>query len=256
MKQRSSEILRLVNDRQRISVKELAEHMQTSMVTIRKDLEELEQQGFLRRLHGYAERMNTDAIDGRMAVRYPQKLAIANAAVQLVSPMETVMIESGSTCALFARALAAVNDVTVITNSGYIARFLHHVAPGRVILLGGDYDAVSETTSGPVTRLCAQEYHVDKLFVGIDGYTDAAGFTNVNHTRCTTVREIARQAAHVIVLSTSDKFGKRSVARLFDAQEVSMVVTDTQLPQAYRTALEEKQVRVLLAGADGGIAEP
>lgn len=251
MKQRHTEILQLVSERQRVSVKELSDALHTSMVTIRKDLEELELQGFLKRAHGYAEKIATDAIDSRMAVRYADKVAIAQAAVALVEPMETVMIESGSTCALFAQALASVNDVTVITNSAYIARHLKSLPSAKVILLGGDYDAVSETTTGPVTKLCAQEYHVDKLFVGIDGYTEEDGFTNVNHTRCTTVREIAGQASQVIVLSTSDKFGKRSVAKLFTSDEVSAVVTDAQLPAQYRQSLEKHNIRLLLAQADG-----
>lgn len=250
MKERYIEILKLVHARQRVSVKELADAMGTSMVTIRKDLEDLESQGFLRRTHGYAEKIATDAIDGRMAVRYPEKVAIANMAVGLVQPGETVMIESGSTCALFAQALAGVNDVTVITNSAYIARSLRNAPSVKVILLGGDYDAVSETTTGPVTRLCAREYHVDQLFVGVDGYTEEDGFTNVNHTRCATVRDMAGQASRVVVLTTSEKFGKRSVAKLFDAEEVGTVITDAQLPEEYRSMLRRKHVRLLIAAAE------
>lgn len=250
MKERYIEILKLVNERQRVSVKELSETMDTSMVTIRKDLEDLEGQGFLKRTHGYAEKIATDAIDGRMTVRYPEKVAIAKTAVGLVRPGETIMIESGSTCALFAQQLALVNDVTVITNSAYIARSLRNAPTVKAILLGGDYDAVSETTTGPVTRLCAQEYHVDQLFVGVDGYTAEGGFTNVNHTRCATVRDMAKQAAHVIVLTTSDKFGKQSVAKLFDSEEVSAVITDGQLSAEYRSLLQKKHIRLQIAAAE------
>lgn len=247
MKERHLKILDMVNEKDRISVQELAAELGLSLVTIRKDLEELESEGLLRRQHGYAAKASPDAINSRMSFRYLEKKKIAQKAVSLVEPMETIMIESGSTCALFAAELAAVNDVTIITNSTYIARSLGTAPGAKVILLGGDYDTVAEVTTGPVTELCAHEYYVDKIFVGIDGYTEENGFTNVNHTRCSTVRALAKQADKVIVLTTSDKFGKRSVAKMFSSKEVHTVVTDSHLSSEYADSLRSQNVQVELA---------
>ena len=247
MKERHLQILNMVNEQDRIRVQDLARALNLSMVTIRKDLEALEAQGLLKRQHGYAAKASPDAISSRMSFHYLEKKQIARKAVSLVEPMETIMIESGSTCALFAAELAAVNDVTIITNSAYIARSLSAAPSAKVILLGGDYDTVAGVTTGPVTELCAREYYVDKIFVGIDGYTEENGFTNVNHTRCSTVRALARQAGKVIVLTPSGKFGKRSVARMFAPDEVHTVVTDSNLSEEYRNALESRHIRVELA---------
>lgn len=247
MKERHLKILDLVNEKDRISVQELSARLGLSVVTIRKDLEELESEGLLRRQHGYAAKASPDAINSRMSFRYLEKKKIAQKAVSLVEPMETIMIESGSTCALFAAELAAVNDVTIITNSTYIARSLGNAPGVKVILLGGDYDTVAEVTTGPVTELCAREYYVDKIFVGIDGFTEESGFTNINHTRCSTVRALAKQADKVIVLTTSDKFGKRSVAKMFSTKEAHTVVTDSNLPSAYTDSLRSQNVQVELA---------
>lgn len=247
MKERHLKILDLVNEKDRISVQELSTRLGLSVVTIRKDLEELESEGLLRRQHGYAAKASPDAINSRMSFRYLEKKKIAQKAVSLVEPMETIMIESGSTCALFAAELAAVNDVTIITNSTYIARSLGNAPGVKVILLGGDYDTVAEVTTGPVTELCAREYYVDKIFVGIDGFTEESGFTNINHTRCSTVRALAKQADKVIVLTTSDKFGKRSVAKMFSTKEVHTVVTDSNLPSEYTDSLRSQNVQVELA---------
>lgn len=247
MKERHLKILDLVNEKDRISVQELSARLGLSVVTIRKDLEELESEGLLRRQHGYAAKASPDAINSRMSFRYLEKKKIAQKAVSLVEPMETIMIESGSTCALFAAELAAVNDVTIITNSTYIARSLGNAPGVKVILLGGDYDTVAEVTTGPVTELCAREYYVDKIFVGIDGFTEESGFTNINHTRCSTVRALAKQADKVIVLTTSDKFGKRSVAKMFSTKEVHTVVTDSNLPLEYTDSLRSQNVQVELA---------
>lgn len=250
MKERHLEILNLINEKNRVSVQELSSNLNLSMVTIRKDLEELEAQGLLKRQHGYATKSSPDAINSRMSFQYLEKKKIAQKAVSLVEPMETIMIESGSTCALFALELASVNDVTIITNSAYIARYLSSVPTAKVILLGGDYDTIAEVTTGPVTELCAQEYYVDKIFVGIDGYTEESGFTNLNHTRCNTVRSLAKRAGKVIVLTPSEKFGKRSVAKMFSSEEVYSVVTDSNLPNEYRNILKKHNIRLELAEID------
>ena len=122
MKERHLQIINLVNKKEKVSVQELSELLKLSMVTIRKDLEELESQGLLRRQHGYATKASPDAINSRMAFHYSEKKAIAKRAMEIVEPMETIMIESGSTCALFALEAAIQKDVTIITNSAYIAR--------------------------------------------------------------------------------------------------------------------------------------
>lgn len=246
MKDRHLKIMNLVNAQGQISVRDLSQKLNVSVVTMRKDLDELESMNLLRKEHGYAARVSTDAIDFRMSLFLAQKQKIAQRAVHLVEPNETIMIESGSTCALFALELAKASNVTIITNSAYIARSLHNVPMTNVVLLGGDYDPISEVTTGPVTKLCAQEYHVDKFFIGIDGYTEESGFTNLNHTRCSTVRDIALCADKIIALTTSDKFGKRSVARLFSPDEIHTVVTDSHIPDEYARNLKSHGVQLEL----------
>ncbi len=247
MKERHLQILSIINEKGRASVQELSEALKLSMVTIRKDLEELESQGLLRRQHGYATKASPDSINSRMAFFYPEKKAIAQKAVDLVQPMETIMIESGSTCALFALEAALQKDVTIITNSAYIARYLNQAPMPHVILLGGDYDTVAEVTTGPVTQLCAREYHVNKLFVGVDGFTEESGFTNSNHTRSCVVKDLAKRAEHIIVLTTSDKFGRQSVAKMFSPEEVQTVVTDSNIPEEYIKSLECHGIHVEIA---------
>lgn len=244
MKERHITILNLLNEKEQVSVQELANTLQISMVTIRKDLEELEAQGLLKRMHGFASKVPSDSINFRMVFNYGEKKQIAQKAAEMIEPLETIMIESGSTCALFALEAAVKKDATIITNSVYIARYVNQIPNAKVILLGGDFDTVAEVTTGPVTRLCAQEYHVDKLFVGIDGFTEEAGFTCINHTRGSAVRDLADRANKVIVLSTSDKFGRQSVAKLFTADEVHTVITDSSLPAENRNAMERHGIQV------------
>ncbi len=117
MNSRQSEILNLVNDRTRVQVSELSELTGVSGVTIRQDLNFLEQNGYLKRVHGAAVSLQSDDIESRLEVHFDIKQQLANKAADLVASNETVLIEGGSANALLARTLAERGDVTIITPS-------------------------------------------------------------------------------------------------------------------------------------------
>ena len=107
MTERHTKILDIVSEEKKVEVNRLSEMLGVSQVTIRKDLDVLEERGLLSREHGYAVMKNVDDINNRMAVRYDTKLKIAKEAAKSVVNGETIMIESGSSCALLAEQLAA-----------------------------------------------------------------------------------------------------------------------------------------------------
>ena len=98
MTERQSKLIKLVNLYQKIEVSRLAELLDVSQVTIRKDLDHLEEEGLLSREHGYALIKNANDINTRLTINYDKKLEIATKAAEMVSNGETVMLESGSTC--------------------------------------------------------------------------------------------------------------------------------------------------------------
>ena len=125
MNERHTRIVNIVNKSKKIEVNALAEMLGVSPVTIRKDLGSLEEKGLLSREHGYAVMLNTDDINNRLAVCYETKVKIAKAAANMVTSGETVMIESGSSCALLAGELSnSDKDVTIIKNSALIAGYV------------------------------------------------------------------------------------------------------------------------------------
>lgn len=247
MNKRDVQILELVTENQRIEVKRLAERLNVSQVTIRKDLDALEVKGLIRREHGFAILGSSDDIGNRLAFHYEDKLRIARRAAALVSPGETVMIESGSCCALLAEVLAESNiNVTIITNSAFIAGYVRKAPGVRIILLGGDYQNESQCMVGSIAKLCAQNFHVEKLFIGVDGYQDSVGgFMSNDHARAETVRDMAAQAKKVVVITESEKFARRGVVSLLPRDRVSMVITDKNLPAGSRSRLLEAKVEVV-----------
>ena len=134
MKQREYRILELLTERKRIEVAALAREIGVSQVTVRKDLDALEEKGVIHREHGWAVLCSPDDLNGRIAYHYEAKRRIAARAAELVRDGETVMIESGSCCALLADALTgAGRDVTIITNSAFIAGYVRRKPGAKVI---------------------------------------------------------------------------------------------------------------------------
>lgn len=246
MAKRDTQILELLTRHQRMEVSALAEHLGVSSVTIRKDLDTLEAKGLIRREHGHAIMGSPDDINNRLGFRYDVKRRIADAAAQLVQDGETVMIESGSCCALLAEALAEQQrNVTIVTNSAFIAGYIRKHPAARTVLLGGDYQNESQVMVGSMVKRCAEAFFVDKLFVGTDGFGERTGFTGNDHRRAETVRDLAEQASHVVILTDSSKFGRLGVVSLMPLDWVHRVITDDGMPAGSETFLRGHEVDVI-----------
>ena len=182
MNERCMRILDMVREAGSVEVSTLAEALGVSAVTIRKDLAQLEKERLLRRQHGSAVQISSDDVAYRMAFDYGPKRRIAQRAAAMVQNGETVMIESGSTCALLAAELAENRrDVTIVTNSAFIAGYVGRMPGAKTVLLGGNYDPDAQTATGPLVRVCAREFFVDKFFFGTDGFDPAFGFSQCGY---------------------------------------------------------------------------
>ncbi|MDR2479941.1 MAG: DeoR/GlpR family DNA-binding transcription regulator [Treponema sp.] len=238
---RHSKILDILAERQRVEVITLSDILSVSQVTIRKDLDSLEERGLIRREHGYANLSSMDDIGRRIVYNYDIKRRIAQAAAETVEEGETVMIESGSCCAFLAEELAqAKKDVTIITNSVFIANFIQHASRTKIILLGGYYQPESRVTVGPMTRKCAEIFFSDKFFIGTNGFVPDFGFTGKDHLRAQTVMDLTEKAREIIVLTDSEKFERQGILRLVSLDRVTGVYTDTKInPEAEGILLEK-----------------
>ncbi len=231
---RANQILELLAGEQKIEVTELSTRLGVSQVTIRKDLDDLEQKGIIQREHGYALLRNSDDLRARIAYHYEAKMQIAKRACQLVHDSDTIMIESGSCCALLSEALAATHkDLTIITNSAFIASYIRGKSNFRIILLGGIYQQDSQVMVGPMVLQGAENFWVDLFFIGVDGWSIRAGFTNQDQMRAQAVRDMSRQAQQVVVLTESEKFSRHGTVPLNLKNGIDLVITDAKLnPQA------------------------
>lgn len=246
MNKRHAQILDLLTENKKVEVTRLSDLLQVSQVTIRKDLDILESRGLIIREHGYATLNDSDDINNRLAYHYESKLEIAKRAAASVQNGETIMIESGSCCALVAMEIANTKkDVSLITNSAFIADYIRKIGTVKIILLGGEYQNESQVMVGPITKKCAEAFFVDKLFIGTDGFTMETGFTGNDYMRSEAVRDMAKQAANVIIVTDSVKFSQKGVVKLIDTDKVKFVYTDSDIPVDVEEYLLQKNIEVV-----------
>jgi len=216
MTERQSKLIKLVNLYQKIEVSRLAELLDVSQVTIRKDLDHLEEEGLLSREHGYALIKNANDINTRLTINYDKKLEIATKAAEMVSNGETVMLESGSTCALLAEQLAKLKKDQK------------------------EYQGMV----GPLVRKCAKEFYVDKFFVGTDGFIPDAGFTCDDLMRVETMKYMEDSANRMIILADSSKFSQKGVVIQTTFSEIDTVCTDAEIPEDALENLKRHNINV------------
>ena len=241
-------ILELLSERKKMDVAELAVILQVSQVTVRKDLDTLERRGFIRRIHGFAELNTTDHISSRLAYHYEEKKRIAGCAASLINSGDTVMIESGSCCAILADLLAQkCSELTIVTNSAFIADYVCSYKNVQVVLLGGIYQHDAQCLVGPMIRENAANYHIRYFFIGADGWSERFGFTNKDPLRAQAVRDMACACDEMVVLTESEKFLTVGTVPLNIREQPRMVITDARLPKHALEVLTEQGIDVRVA---------
>ena len=247
MSKRDGRILEILTREHKVEVSDLAERLSVSSVTMRKDLDGLQEQGLVMREHGYALLANPNDVAGRLAYHYEAKLRIASRAAEFVSDGDTIMVESGSCCAILARRIAETKKhVTIVTNSEFIVSYLRDYSSVEVVLLGGNVQRDAQVTVGPFVRLCAEQFLVDNLFIGADGWVDGVGFTNADQMRAEAVRSMAASAGRVVVLTESEKFARYG-AVLMRIEKPMAVVTDSDVSPEQRASVERTGVELIIA---------
>ncbi|PRD16500.1 DNA-binding transcriptional regulator YciT [Pantoea coffeiphila] len=240
MNSRHEHIIQLVNERGSVSVSELAQLTGVSEVTIRQDLNALERDNFLKRVHGSAVAPDSDDVNSRMQTRYKIKQGLAEFAASQIGDGEAIFIEGGSTNALLARALASRSDLTIITVSHFIAHLLRD-SQCEVVILGGQYQKSSESVVGPLTRYCIQQLNFHKAFIGVDGWHEDTGFTGRNMMRCDVVNAVMARGTWTIALTDSSKFGSVHPYPISIEHTFSQIITDDGLsPDIRNTLIKQK----------------
>jgi DeoR/GlpR family transcriptional regulator of sugar metabolism len=250
---RQEHILALLEAKGRISVVELARDLGVSEVTVRKNLQELEEQSFLKRVHGGAvlshrSQYALSFLDkvGRLSV---EKTRIGLAALELIKDGDSIILDAGTSTLALARLLPGrVRDLTVITNSLAILAELHTVGDYELIALGGTVRGHSLALIGPLTCAALARLHADRLFIGATGIAVPQGVSTHNIVESETKAAMIQACTERIVLADHTKVGTVSLAPFASWSDVDYLVTDRPLPTEFKLPLQSHDVQTIVAG--------
>ncbi len=252
--ERQQQILLLVHELGAIRVNDLSERFGVSVMTIRRDLQVLEEQGMLSRSHGGAvsrRRFEREHyFDQKGQWKPEQKVAIGKRAAQLVDPGETILVNSGSTALQFLRNLPSVELRVITSNAGAISVLQ---APSlECIVIGGVYRPRSNSFVGGLALQTLSQVFASRAFLGVDGISIETGLTTPHHQEAEITGEMIRRTrGNVIILADSSKVGGVAPFVTAPIDVVDILVTDSGLPEEDRAALEERGIQVLIAEVDG-----
>ncbi len=251
--ERRREILGVLGQHGRVTVEEVAKRFGVSVVTARGDLDVLSDIGALVRSHGGGIRPLDAAPEHPLRVResihHDEKVRIAEMAVQLINPLQTVILCSGSTSAEVARQLRrnCPENLTVITYALNIASLLAEIPNVSLVMIGGLLRNVSNAFVGPQAESMMQSLHADHCFLSTVGLDADWGLTTLDIMEAQLNRRMIEAAAQVSVLADSSKFGHRSLSLIANFRHIRRVITDTAAPAADVDKLRSQGVEVCLA---------
>ncbi|TFV99995.1 DeoR/GlpR family DNA-binding transcription regulator [Leifsonia flava] len=256
----------LVADRGFVRVRDLAVAFGVTDVTARADLDQLEREGLIRRVHGGAVPSTDPAATAiaRRPEREPSfeealsasagpKESIGEAAAALVSSGQSVILDVGTTTLQVARSLRArrdLDDVTIFTNGLSIALELESAIPRfTVVLTGGTLRPRQHSLVDPLARGILADLRADIAFIGCNGVDVERGVTNANLPEAAVKIAMIRAAGRAVVVADSSKLGEVHLARISSLDEVDILVTDAAAPAVLLGEFEQAGLTVLPAGS-------
>ena len=248
--ERRERLRQIVRARRAVRVEDLRAELGVSVATIRRDLDELEGTGALRRVHGGAVSIDERAVEARFeakaAAHAAEKRRIAARALELVRPDETIYLDSGSTVLELARLLRGRRDLTVVTNSLPAIVELAGQGP-RLVVIGGELRPLSQALVGPLTLPLLDELFVDRAFMGTFSLSLDAGLTTTDPAEAFTKERVLERAREVVLLVDSSKLGTRSFAHAGRLDQLDIVITDAPLDAESAAIFDDAGVQVLVA---------
>ena len=240
---------------------ELAQQLDVSEMTVRRDLDVLHEAGLLLKVHGgatvrYEHSTDEPGFEAKSSRNTDEKRAIAASASVLTGAGAAIGITAGTTTAQLAAELVSVPNLTVVTNSIRVAD-VFHVAdrPDRTVVLVGGERTPSDALVGPVAVAALSTFQLDTVFMGVHGMHERAGFTTPNLREAETNRAFVEAANELVVLADHTKWGVTGLTTMASLDEAAVCVSDDLLGEQAREVLASRVGRLILSPTDASVVE-
>ncbi len=243
-------IFEIVLQSNTITIKELAEQLDVSGMTIRRDLALLEKEGKVVAVHGGVVTQSMTPFELSFAQREmlyaDEKRRIGYAAAQLVSSNDVIALDGSTTTLHVARNLRDHQGLKAFTNGIKTAMELAHRSGISIVLTGGE---LYQTTSlvGPFARTSIERLRVNKLFFSVTGISEEMELSGPSELDAEIKEAMIKVADQVILVADSSKFGRNSYVKVALISDVDIIVSDENLSEGYIRMLEDRGVRTIIA---------
>lgn len=221
-------ILENLKTHSQVFVNELAESFNVSQETIRRDLNKLEELRHIKKIHGGAVSAQFGfelEFNQRAKLAEEDKKAIAVKAAELIKPGDSLFIDFGTTTLEFAKRIATIPQLTVMTNSPVIANLFHESTSTNLILIGGQFGTSKMECTGPVTLQGISAFYADYAVIGAGAVSPEVGIMDQDLNEAAIARQMIKQSNKTIVLADSHKLNNRATSLVAEWKDISWLVT-------------------------------
>ena len=252
---RMKQIVEMLQREGEVSVKTLSDKLLTSEMTIRRYLDNLEDNGLIKRIHGGAipissfniTESNKYLIGNEMSKNVNLKSAIGYCAASMINENETIGFDIGTTVPLIAKYIPGDKRISAICVTFECACELYNKKNANIILPGGYLDRDSDVFYSEEGILFLSKIRTDKVFISAAGIEKKLGLTCYHNFHVTIKNILMRSSKQVIVVADSSKFGMVSPSHFGDLSNIDTIITDNKLSQEYRETIEDLNIKLIIA---------
>lgn len=245
---RKEHILQVIDELGSVKVAPLAKELETSEITIRRDLEKLEQEGLLKKTFGGARKLEFSLNEFLYLKRIKQmereKKRIGSFAANLVKSGDVIFLDTGTTTHHIAQALKNEKGITIITNSILILSELRYVRDLELILLGGNYRPGNFALSGPITEINMENFRAKYAFLGADGITLSNGVTSNDIYTAQITKLMMKYSENPVLVSDHTKIGLVGSIKYSNLEEFHTFITDSNIPADVANTFESRGINI------------
>lgn len=252
LSERRNKILEYLNSHGKATVKELSQLLNVTEATLRTDLNSLEKEGLIERIHGGAILKENSLSEYSFLVREKknrkEKIAIGHAAAELVTSGQCILLDASTTALEMARILKRKKmRLTAITNGIFTAMELKENPEFTVILTGGIIRVGSIALEGTLGQNLFKQVHIDTMFTSPNGFTFEEGLTDFNVYEVELKKIMVTSVSNLVALVDHSKIGKSSIASYADTKQINTFITDNKSPLETLKVLKENGIKTIVA---------
>lgn len=239
--QRQYEMMKLIDEKEFVSISELTERFEVSHMTIRRDIEKLETEGLVEAVVGGVRKCAPSTSEPirhqKEKIRREQKQAIARAAEPLIDSAKVIYLDAGSTSAQLAYRLKSRDDLTILTNDLAILEFFMTNGLCEVYTTGGKLDKENASFLGQGAADSISRFNIDLAFISTSSF-NKNGLSTPSEAKLTVKRAVAVAANRCILLADSDKYGNASTHKCLPLSTFETIITDCDLTDTDKEEME------------------